>query len=116
MTMIFSGIAIVADSKSLRWGSIGSDSRSKYVSTGVTPAMTLTQAGAGSDYGIAYTENPSEGILIYDLPRETTPIRNTFDGPPWRVPRKGRSEQFGTDEQASTLSLAAKRSENRKVF
>jgi hypothetical protein len=52
-----------------------------YVYTGVTPAMALTIAGAGSDYGIAYVDGnsrPFDGSKLYRLRLPPNPPAGDF--------------------------------------
>jgi hypothetical protein len=62
---------------------MNSDARSHfhYVYTGVTPAMALTRAGAGSDYGIAYVDTkkqPFDGSKTYRLRLPPNPPAKDF--------------------------------------
>ena len=60
-----------------------SDARSHfhYVYTGVTPAMALTKAGAGSDYGIIYVDSkkqPFDGSKTYKINLPPNPPAEDF--------------------------------------
>jgi hypothetical protein len=62
---------------------MNSDARTHfhYVYTGVTPAMALTRAGAGSDYGIAYVDKnkqPFDGSKTYRLRLPPNPPAGDF--------------------------------------
>ena len=62
---------------------MNSDARTyfHYAFTGITPAMALTRAGAGSDYGIAYVDNnrqPFNGSKTYRLRLPPNPPAGDF--------------------------------------